>query len=99
MTQHQHTQKSPATARPGNFLPTEPAVSDFRRLGAIVSLARGRVRPDQPWEPDACAEQLWNSQDHLPFRALAHLALMVAKDPRYKSPAVIHHAAAGRIEL
>lgn len=80
-------------------LPADPTARDFSRLGAIVADARGRVRPDKPWAPDECAEQLWNSQEHVSFRALAHLALMVAKDPRYKSPAVIFHAAAGRIEL
>lgn len=80
-------------------LPTRPTVRDFHRLGAIVSLARGRTRPDAPWAPDAVAEQLWNSKELLPFHSLAIHAIAVAKDPRYKGVGVIHHAAAGKIEL
>lgn len=82
-----------------DVLPTKPTASDFHRLGAIVSLARGRTRPDAPWAPDEVAEQLWNSKDLLPFSSLAVHAMAVAKDPRFKGVGVIHLAAAGRIEL
>ena len=80
-------------------LPARPTVRDFHRLGAIVSMARGRTRPDAPWAPDDVAEQLWNSRDLLPFPSLATYAMTVAKDARFKGVKVIHHAAAGVIAL
>lgn len=81
------------------ILPTRPTVRDFRRLGAIVSMARGRTRPDAPWAPEDVAEQLWNSKDLLPFPSLATYAMAVARDARFKGVGVIHLAAAGRVEL
>lgn len=82
-----------------DVLPTNPTVQDCRRLGAIVSLARFQVRSDDPWDPEETAEVIYNSLELRPFRLLARLAVTMARDPRYKSPAVIHHAAAGVIAL
>lgn len=90
---------SPTIAPNAETLPAKPTASDFRRLGALVSLARGRTRPDAPWAPEDVAEQLWDSKDLLTFSSLAFHAMAVAKDPRFKGVRVIHHAAAGRIEL
>jgi hypothetical protein len=81
-----------------DVLPTEPTVRDFHRLGAKVSIARFHADPESVWSPDAAAEQCWESRDLMPFPILAHHALAVARDQRFKSPEDIYRIAAGVIE-
>lgn len=88
-----------SVAAAADVLPANPTERDCRRLGAIVSLAHYQVRPDAPWDPEETAEEIYRSLELRPFRLLARLAVTMAKDPRYKSPAVIRHAAAGVIKL
>ena len=54
-------------------------------------------RPD--WPVAVVIEKLWMVRDSQPFPDLARIALTVAMNPKYKTPATIHFAAVGMIAL
>lgn len=70
-----------------DVLPTEPTVRDFRRLGAIVAMARYRRDPECIWNHEDVSKQLWDSKDGLPFVGLARAAMRAARDASIKTPA------------
>jgi hypothetical protein len=87
-----------STATAPDLLPTEPTRRDFARLAAVVSLERGNTAPGQaPWAPDDVAAKLWQSRNLMPFPRLAHHAMAVAREPRFKGPGAIYLTAAGVI--
>lgn len=69
-----------------DLLPTEPTKADFRRLGAIVTLARYRRDPECGWDHEDVSRQLWENRDGLPFRDLARVALRAARYTGIKTP-------------
>jgi hypothetical protein len=74
-----------------DLLPTEPTQADFRRLGAIVTMARYRQDPACLWNQEEVAEKLWDAQDGLPFVGLARAAMRAARNPSVKTPASVGH--------
>jgi hypothetical protein len=54
-------------------------------------------RPD--WAIDRILDNLWGSRNKQTFPELAHIALTVAMNPKYKTPGAIGLAAAAVIEL
>lgn len=89
---------SPSTVNP-DALPVEPTVADFRRLGAIVTMARYRMDHDCLWNQEDVAEQLWGSKDAMPFSSLARVAVWLAREPRIKTPGGIRLYMSGVIQL
>lgn len=77
-----------------DVLPTEPTKADFRRLGAIVTLAHYRRDPECGWDHEEVSQQLWENRDGLPFIGIARAAMRAARDPQIQTPAAVgHHVA------